>query len=141
MGEHLAVRRFPVLPGALGLGGDGPWEDRVDLIRAEHPNDAVVGGYLNAEHSVQLYQHPELPGIDHLIVRRHDGQHRHPGWAALQAIKDAIAPNGPERFAVEVFPPTDLVIDNHPLWHLWVMQQGWEPGFGLHSAQAGGVRV
>lgn len=132
----------------LGKGGDGPWENRTHLYERGNfdPEDKpflsrCVAGHLNAEHSVQRAQHPEHPGVDHLIVRRHDGAHIHPGWRALQEIKDRLAPDGTERFGLEIFPPRRLVIDNHPLYHVWVMPLGWEPpgGLGLHSEQEGNV--
>jgi hypothetical protein len=74
-------------------------------------------------------------------VARHNGANVHPGWSALQSIKDQLAPRGHERFGLEVFPPTELIVDNAPLWHVWVMPVGWEPGFGLHDEQEGKVHL
>lgn len=140
MRRHLPPRRFPA-PAALGVDGEGPWEDRSDVVAIQHPNPAAAGGYLNAHYSVQLFQYLDHPGVDHLIVRRHDGAHVHPGWAVLQRIKDQLAPKGESRFAFEVYPPAALVVDNELLYHLWVMPLGWQPGIGLHSGQEGSVRV
>lgn len=121
----------------LGAGGDGPWENRSAAVAAEHPNPAAIGGWLNAEHSVQRFVYVEHPGVDLLTVRRHDDEPVHPGWAAMQKIKNRLLEDGDQRFAIEQYPPAELVIDNYNLYHLWVMPLGW-PGIGLHPSQAGG---
>lgn len=130
----------------LGQGGSGPWEDRTYVVREQQragtagPFTArVVAGHLNATYSVQRAQHPEHPGIDHLLVRRHDGEPVR-SWPDLQRIKDRLAPDGQLRFAIEVYPPRLLVVDNCNLYHLWVMPKGWDPGFGIHDAQPGFVQ-
>jgi hypothetical protein len=116
----------------LGSGGDGPWEDRTADILDRHPNPFAVAGHLNAEHSVQRFQYPDYEGFDLLTVRRHDGEPRHPGWKALQAIKNRLAPDGTERFGYEFFPPQALVVDNYNLWHVWVFPIDHSPPIGLH---------
>jgi hypothetical protein len=125
----------------LGRGGEGPWEDRsemfIKLARSEGNKD-VVAGHLNRDYAVQRRQYVSHPGIDLLTVMRHDKANQHPGWAVLQSIKNKLAPDGTERFGMEVFPPARFVIDNSHLWHVWVMPLGWEPGFGFHSDQKGG---
>lgn len=125
----------------LGTGGMGPWENRSHRIRERHPNPFCVAGHLNQEHSVQRFQYPDHPGWDLLTVRRHDEEPIHPGWKALQSIKNVLAPDGTERFGFEAFPPAKFVIDNHHLWHIWVMPVGEQPGIGLHDGQIGKVRV
>ena len=119
---------------ALGVGGEGPWENRCHLVRGNHPNPACVGGWLNSTYSVQWFQHPNRPGIDHLCVRRHDDGTEVP-WADLQAIKDRLAPDGQLRWAVEVFPPRLGLIDNCNLRHVWVMPKGWTPPVDLHEVR------
>ena len=130
----------------LGKGGEGPWEDRTaKFVKSARfstgGKTAVVAGHLNQTFSVQRRQYREHPGIDVLTIGRHNGANVHPGWAVLQRIKDQLAPSGPERFGLEVYPPTALVVDNAPLWHVWVMPLGWEPGFGLHADQVGKVHL
>jgi hypothetical protein len=125
----------------LGKGARGPWEDCsaefVKMARAKG-NPDVVGGYRNRTFVVQRRQYEAHPGIDLLTVSRHDGGNVHPGWSTLQAVKEALAPNGPNRFGLEIFPPARFVVDNRPMWHVWVMPIGWQPGFGFHSEQDGG---
>lgn len=118
----------------LGEGAAGPWENRHALIAERHPNPACVGGWLNETYSVQLFQHPGKPGIDHLCVRRHDADTEIP-WTDLQRIKDRLAPDGPDRWAVEVFPPLGALIDNCNLRHVWVMPIGWAPPVDLREVR------
>lgn len=128
----------------LGTGSSGPWENRSHVIKlGRHPNSAAVGLHLNAEFAVQRFRYPEHPGWDLLTVNRQDEtDSRHPGWKVLQGIKDRLAPDGPERFGFEVFPPTRWIIDNCDLWHVWVMPLGEEPGIGFHDdQQGGGLRI
>lgn len=126
----------PVVEGALmarlGEGADGPWESRHALIRERHGNPACVGGWLNQTYSVQLFQHPNKPGIDHLCVRRHDEGTDIP-WTDLQRIKDRLIDR--ERYAIEVFPPAERLIDNYNLRHLWVMPLGWTPPVDLSEVR------
>lgn len=119
---------------ALGVGADGPWENRSTLIRAQHPNPAAVGGWLNQTYSVQLFQHAAYPGVDHLCVRRHDEGTEIP-WPHLQVIKDRLLRDGQFRWAIEVFPPRMAVIDNCNLRHLWVMPRGWQSPVDLREVR------
>lgn len=125
---------------ALGTGGSGPWEDRTQLVLKAHTNPCCVAGHLNQDHSVQRFQYDDYPGIDVLTVRRHDGEAIHPGWAALQKIKDRLAPDGTERWGFELFPPTIEVVDNHNLWHVWVMPRDWRPPIAM-GVMHPGVRI
>jgi hypothetical protein len=118
----------------LGTGGSGPWENRHTAVRELHPNPAAVGGWLNATYSVQLYRHPTHPGADHLLVRRHDEGTEIP-WADLQAIKDRLATDGQLRWAVEVFPHRQALVDNCNLRHVWVMPKGWTPPVDLREVR------
>ena len=108
---------------AFKTAAAGPWENRSQLIRDRHPNPAAVGGWLNETYSVQLFQHPAYPGVDHLCVRRHDEGTDIP-WTDLQAIKDRMLRDGQFRWALEVFPPKTAVVDNCNLRHVWVLPPG-----------------
>lgn len=112
------------MSAGLGHGGQGPWEDRSHLAK-HHPIPACVGMWLNCTYSVQLYRHPVLPGVDHLVICRHDDGVDFP-WADLQQIKDRLAPDGQFRWATEVFPPRIEIVDNCNLRHVWVMPRSQE---------------
>ena len=45
-------------------------------------------------------------------------------WRHFQAIKNEVV--GPERLAVEVFPPESLLVDSANEYHLWVFPPEWE---------------
>lgn len=53
----------------------------------------------------------------HLMVRPHNGQH--PGWKTLQAIKSELL--GEDAWAMEIFPPQCLLVDDADMYHLWVL--------------------
>jgi hypothetical protein len=65
-------------------------------------------------------------GALHLSLHRHDRAAVR-DWRHLQAIKNEIA--GPERTAVEVFPPESLLVDASNEYHLWVMPPETEVPF------------
>lgn len=52
----------------LGVGAEGPWENRHELIRNAHPNPGCE------TYSVQLFRHPTHPGIDHLYALSGSGE-------------------------------------------------------------------
>jgi hypothetical protein len=65
-------------------------------------------------------------GALHISFHRHSrGPVR--DWRHFQAIKNEVA--GPERLAVEVFPPESKLQDEANEYHLWVLPEGAEDGF------------
>jgi len=114
--------------------GVGHWENRSVIVRSMHPNPAAVGGFCNLVYAVTHFQHSRYPGVDHLCVQRHDGGIQVP-WSDLQRIKDELAPGGPQRCAIEVYPPLHNVVDNCNLRHIWVMPAGWTPPVDLREVR------
>lgn len=75
------------------------------------PNpDALIGGY-------------------HLAIRT--VSNLEPKWAELQRIKNELF--GEDRSAVQVYPKQSRLIDEADMYHLWIMPEGYEFGFGLHE--------
>jgi hypothetical protein len=65
-------------------------------------------------------------GALHISFHRHSrGPVR--DWRHFQAIKNEVA--GPERLAIEVFPPESALVDEANEYHLWVLPEGTEEGF------------
>jgi hypothetical protein len=65
-------------------------------------------------------------GALHISFHRHSrGPVR--DWRHFQAIKNEVA--GPERLAIEVFPPESSLVDEANEYHLWVIPEGTEEGF------------
>lgn len=85
--------------------------------------------YVNNRYSVQLsIVLAPIGEVLHLWVTRHD--HEMPrSWSDRQEIKNQIA--GPERVAVEVFPPKSQLVDQAPMAHLWVYPEGFALPFSL----------
>ncbi len=80
-------------------------------------------------YATQLTEHQTPFGpIQHLVIRRHDGQPIHADWDTLQAIKNDIL--GADTLAVEIFPPDSRVIDEANWRHLWTLPASLP--FGLH---------
>lgn len=125
-------------PNALGRGGLGPWENRTHRVvaaqKARLVSYPVAAAWVNAELSVQLLRHASHPGIDHLLVRRHDQGIDVP-WSWLQAVKDRLLSDGQLRWAIEVFPPRDAIVDNYNLRHVWVMPRGWTAPVDLREVR------
>jgi hypothetical protein len=90
--------------------------------------DAV---WLNDRYSVFVREIGE--GALHLSFHRHDRQAVR-DWRHFQAIKNEVA--GPERTAVEVFPPESRLVDTSNEYHLWVLPPGLEMPFGLDDGEA-----
>lgn len=117
----------------------GPWENRSHLC-PRHPSPFVVAMHLDERYSVQRYRYPEHPGVDHLIIRRHDEGVDVP-WQHRQQIKDRLAPDGQRRVGVEILPPRLRIVDDCNLYHVWVMPLGWELGVGLHRDDPGSTQL
>lgn len=67
--------------------------------------------------------------VIHLWIRHHAGEMPR-SWRELQWIKDEIV--GPERAAVEVFPPRSELVDSANMAHLWVLPEDFVVPFRLH---------
>ena len=116
--NHLADSRASVYRTTSNLTAD--YSTRMQLKRA----------CLNLVYSVQFFERASAWGtIDHLLLRRHDGGVEFP-WSDLQRVKDELC--GPERVAVEVFPPQSQLVDAANCRHLWVLPAGFALPFGLH---------
>lgn len=63
----------------------------------------------------------------HVMVQGHGAE----TWAAKQKLKNAIV--GPQRLAIEVFPPESELVDQADVFHLWVLPDGYQLPFGLEE--------
>lgn len=86
--------------------------------------------YVNNRYSVQLSLVETSVGeITHLWIRAHDGNMPR-SWSDLQRIKNDLG-GGPERVAVEVFPPASELVDSANMAHLWVYPPDYVMPFRL----------
>jgi hypothetical protein len=65
-------------------------------------------------------------GVSHISFHRRNRAPVH-DWRHFQAIKNEVA--GPERLAIEVYPPESLLVDSSNEYHLWVLPIGAEESF------------
>ena len=85
--------------------------------------------WFNTQFIVQEFEHnTEWGKITHLHVRRNDDAPIR-SWTDMQRIKNELT--GPERVAVEVYPPESLKVDQANNYHLWVFPNGFKLPFGL----------
>jgi len=109
----------------------GPWEDRSHTLRY-HPLREIYKAVVNRIYSVQFSKEQSDWGeIIHLWIRRHDNQDI--PWRDKMKIKESLM--GVKRFAIEVFPPNDKLIDQADMYHIYVLPVGFELPFGLHLTQ------
>jgi hypothetical protein len=89
----------------------------------------AIATFINSKYTVFLCQPSRTAWglVDRLMIRRHDGGE--PSWRDKQRIKNELL--GPERAAVEVFPPTSELMDEANIYHLWAIPEGTHLPFGL----------
>ena len=75
--------------------------------------------------------------VEHMHIRNADNTDI--PWATKQRIKNELA--GRNRTAIEVFPSTDRLVDAANSYHLWVLPEGYQLPFGIHSDDPQGVPV
>lgn len=115
-----------------------PWEHR-DARQVRVPRAVLHDGerwtddcWVNNRYSVQVSLVSLVAtawgDVTHLWVREHAGGMPR-SWSDLQRIKNELT--GPERVAVEVFPPVSQLIDSANMAHLWVYPSGFTLPFRL----------
>ena len=67
-------------------------------------------------------------GSTHLAIRTISNLE--PPWRDMQRIKDELG--WKDRYAFQVCPPEDRIIDDADMYHLWIMPKAYLPGFALH---------
>jgi hypothetical protein len=82
-----------------------------------------VSRFHDDHYAVEVREVPTPVGvIAWLYVKRKDGA-AITSWDDLQRVKNEIA--GPERLAVECYPPQSHVVNKENARHLWVLPAGW----------------
>lgn len=95
----------------------------------------IQEGWANELYAVFVRDAPN--GITHLAIRTISSLE--PPWRDLQRIKNELL--GEDRYAVQIYPAQDRLIDEADMYHLWVMPKGHTPDFGLHPKDEGEVSV
>ncbi len=115
--KHKAQKRAPWQPLQPATSGDPETYTKHDL----KPPDR---SYVNNLYSVFVRDIGH--GAMHISFHRHNRAAVR-DWRHFQAIKNEVA--GPERLAVEVFPPESMLTDSANEYHLWVFPPDWETEF------------
>lgn len=69
-------------------------------------------------------------GSMHMSFKRNDRSAVR-DWRHFQAIKNSVA--GPEREAIEIFPPESALVDAANEYHLWVLPEGMQSPLGFDN--------
>lgn len=102
---------------ARASGNWGEWEQ----IVLSHPVGDPAGWLYKCKlvHKNRIFSVLEIthPSVIQLSIASLSGER--PTWHEMQRIKDEIA--GPEKTAVEVYPPHDQIVDGADMFHIWVL--------------------
>lgn len=108
------------------------WTDRSEakeMAPNQGPWGRCISIHVSSLYVVLVYERATALGqVVHLAVRRADSK---PGigWSHLQRIKNDLV--GPERLAIEIYPPESEIVDEAHMYHLWVLPIGHALPFGL----------
>ncbi len=108
-----------------------PWRE-CPLVAPDgyHAPASITRVWMNGLYFVQLAD--EGGGMERLLVKRNDGAPVR-SWADMQRIKNEL--RGPERVAVEVYPPQSELVDEANIYHLWVFPEGYRLPFTLRGSR------
>lgn len=99
---------------------DVPWTAFIGASVAHYPEPARPHqSWMNSIYQVSVWYHRAhaiFGDFAHLSFKTHDRAPRH-DWREMQRIKNEIA--GPDRWAVEMFPPESKVVDTSNQYHLY----------------------
>lgn len=101
-------------------GDWGPWE-HIDLPHGT--GSRGWGGDCRKAHRCAVFcvlERFHISGVVHLAVSSLSGER--PTWWEMQRIKNELA--GEAATAVEVYPPSDRVVDEADMFHIWVLPDG-----------------
>jgi len=110
----------------------GKWVSTPEVLKIHplnrHGEQFITAAYYNLVFSVQVSIEPtEWGEITHLWIRRHDGNP--PVWREMQRIKDDLI--GADRTGVEVYPTSEELVNAAPMYHLWVLPEGFKLPFSI----------
>jgi len=125
--EKRASRGYVVTGAKASFGA---WVNRDETVGHPQAPPGLRHAWVNAKYSVQQFCAVcDWGDVALLMIRRHDDAPI-TQWYELQRIKDELV--GPERTAVQVFPPREDLRDSANMYHLWVLPPGRALPFGLH---------
>jgi hypothetical protein len=78
--------------------------------------------------------------MDYLSIKRIDKSPAR-SWTDFQNIKNELIEDGKDRYAVEIYPPEDRLVNTANQYHLWILPIGFDIGFGFKTRVTGDVGV
>lgn len=108
-----------------------------DLAKKNILEQDMHSVYLNDTYQVIVYENDEdifdddlKKDMIYLSIKRLDKKSIR-SWEDLYEIKNALVPDGKQRWAVELFPPSHHLVNTSNQYHLWVYPKGYYPPFGF----------
>lgn len=122
--RRAALRALPKVSDELhGLA-------EVDLTEIRSPKPARA--WTGTQISVQQYDANSIGTtfnvLCRLSIRRHDGERLREHWRTMYRIKELLFPG---HCAFEIYPRAEKLVDDAPMWHLWVLKLGEDTGVVL----------
>tara|TARA_B110000305_G_C18990644_1_gene425946 strand:- start:52 stop:582 length:531 start_codon:yes stop_codon:yes gene_type:complete len=112
------------------------WQSAKELLR--HTMSAKC--FINSIYQVNIWtgkqadEHiliPEYKGkMDYLSIKRKDRQVCR-NWSDFQSIKNMLCKDGQERYAIEIYPPEERLVNTANQYHLWVFPKDFDLGIGF----------
>jgi hypothetical protein len=70
--------------------------------------------------------------MDYLSIKRIDKKPAR-SWTDFQIIKNELIKDGQDRYAVEIYPPENRLVNTANQYHLWILPLGFDIGFGFKT--------
>ena len=120
----------------MEMGRDNSWHWEMDRCWEDFDRGYVVCSRMiftkqfgNVEH-VTISRHHNKDKVDfHVATGGEDAI----GWNEKMMIKNELF--GEDRFAIEVYPKQDMLVDVADVYHLWVFNKKYDMPFGIHPKE------
>jgi hypothetical protein len=105
-----------------------------ELSRSKvYENDVYcVHHYQKKETNNYIWNESFQGHMDYLSIKRIDKKPAR-SWTDFQNIKNELIEDGQDRYAVEIYPPEDRLVNTANQYHLWILPLGFDIGFGFRA--------
>lgn len=113
---------------------DGQWMPEMDRCWMDYKR-----GYCVCSRMINTKQ---WGNVEHATISRIHGENKPVitcngessiGWSEKMQIKNELF--GEDRFAIEVYPKQDRLVDEADVYHLWIFNKKLEMPFGIHPKE------
>ena len=95
-------------------------------------NDIYEVQVQTAKQVTDVWSEQLIGKIDYLSIKRRDKKQCR-NWSDFQEIKNLLCVDGEKRYAVEIYPPEDKLVNTSNQYHIWVLPLGLDIGFGFRQ--------